>query len=167
MNEKQEWRQVKNDKEFLELLVDKAHEEHQDWAEDASMIKIGDSRIMLYFLPVFMDIIYDFDAENNTFLDDWMKVSKYNPVLEKMALINFMDVYKIFAKVVRKFLGHKEFDLITEVCDMFLFDTDAYNPIVKDMRVFFNEWRKRPENQSIVDMAFENTKRKLRVEVSD
>ncbi len=145
---------MSSDKEILEQLARRAYKESTDFSEDISLVKIGESYWCSYFIPLFLEIVVQSQQGKNTFLKDWREKSPYDKLNEDMFLLYLHKTYKTLIKVINKFSDYKDFDIIVKVCDTFVFESDTYNPIVKDIRVFFEEWRKRPENRSIVEDVF-------------
>ncbi len=153
------WGKVNKMSDYIDGFLEEFDEGHDDWSEDVLLFIVGGHYVVIGFVPIFLEVVLNTDPSTNIFWNEWRKVSKRDEEEERSGLIHFAKTYKTFVKLVDRFSKDELFDIIVEVCDMFLFESDEHKLIVKDMRVFFNEWRKRPENEPIVKEAYETIKK--------
>ena len=112
----------------------------------------------IYYIPLFLNIAPQ-DVIKNSFMEDWYSTTSTNPIVSSIETMNellkFKSVYSTAFVVFQKFLKTehetKDFELVIEICEQFVFSEHVHTKPVKDMRSFFREWALKPEDKIVVD----------------
>ncbi len=139
--------------EFLKELLETLDVED---LEESIVLKLKSGNRLLLHTRLFLKIV-DPSNLNSTFLKDWEKVSKYTTTQTLTAIQTFASVYNVSLPMITSHVGSKDFDLIVHICESYVFAPSIYKPIVKDMWLFFRDWKRLPDNESIIIKTAEET----------